>query len=541
MTLEIAILGSVEARVDGDPVGVPAGRQRALLALLAVRAPGRASAESAAEARGRMLRRRRRRAHYTVGSSRLRCSLIRRSVTPPVHAPGMSRLRTVHACADCGTEHPKWTGQCSGCGSWNSLVEEIHGDPANLYTTRGRSDADGRATALAGHRCAACSHSPSRRASPTRPACARGRARRRFGQRLLGGEPGGGRRGISKSTLLLQLLAWWPGRTLYVSAEESAQQVRLRAERLGAVQPDLWLAAETSLAGVVDRDGPHEPALVVVDSSQTIADPSLPSAAGSVTHGCEPPRSTWSVRPSAATSPSCSSATYKDGALAEATCPRGHIVRRRRRCSFEGDRHHALRLLRGVERRFGTTEGARSVRDDRPGSHRRAGHVKAAARRRARQPDRHRAGDGRAAVAGSSRSRRSPCRFRSPHRPAATRRVSTVVGWPCCWRCSSVAPAFVSPTRTSTHQSSEASGSTSPAPTFRWRWRWPSTRSRTSPLPGHVVVTRAKWVSAARSGRSRTSSAGLAEAVRMGFERAIVPRATPDVSGMQLEQCAHHR
>ena len=95
---------------------------------------------------------------------------------------------------------------------------------------------------------------------------------------LLGGEPG-----IGKSTLLLQLLAWWPGSTLYISAEESAQQVRLRAERLGAVRPDLWLAAETSLAGVVDAMDPAEPALVVVDSIQTIADPSLPSAAGSVT------------------------------------------------------------------------------------------------------------------------------------------------------------------------------------------------------------------------------------------------------------------
>ena len=88
---------------------------------------------------------------------------------------------------------------------------------------------------------------------------------------LLGGEPG-----IGKSTLLLQLLAWWPGTTLYVSAEESAQQVRLRAERLGAVRPDLWLAAETSLAGVVDAMDRAEPALVVVDSIQTIADPVTP-------------------------------------------------------------------------------------------------------------------------------------------------------------------------------------------------------------------------------------------------------------------------
>ena len=121
---------------------------------------------------------------------------------------------------------------------------------------------------------------------------------------LLGGEPG-----IGKSTLLLQLLAWWPGSTLYISAEESAQQVRLRAERLGAVRPDLWLAAETSLGGVVAAMDRADPALVVVDSIQTIADPSLTSAAGLGDAGAGPARSTSSARPSAATSPSCSSAT----------------------------------------------------------------------------------------------------------------------------------------------------------------------------------------------------------------------------------------
>src|SRR5690606_3563377 len=87
---------------------------------------------------------------------------------------------------------------------------------------------------------------------------------------LLGGEPG-----VGKSTLLLQLVARWPSRALYVTAEESAQQVRLRASRLGAVRDDLWLAAETALPHVITSIESLQPGIVVVDSVQTVHDPSL--------------------------------------------------------------------------------------------------------------------------------------------------------------------------------------------------------------------------------------------------------------------------
>ncbi|MFM7492988.1 MAG: ATPase domain-containing protein, partial [Acidimicrobiaceae bacterium] len=100
---------------------------------------------------------------------------------------------------------------------------------------------------------------------------------------LLGGEPG-----IGKSTLLLQLLASWSGKTLYVTAEESAQQVRLRAERLGAIKPNLWLVAEMSLTNIVNAIDQVKPELVIIDSIQAIADPQLNSAPGSVSQvrGC---------------------------------------------------------------------------------------------------------------------------------------------------------------------------------------------------------------------------------------------------------------
>ena len=154
---------------------------------------------------------------------------------------------------------------------------------------------------------------------------------------LLGGEPG-----IGKSTLLLQLAATWPTRTLYVSGEESAQQVRLRAERLGAIGPHLWLLAETSLPHIVASLDTAQPHLVIIDSIQSVADPDLGSAPGSVVQvrGCTH-RLVAEAKRRGIPMVLVGHVT-KDGALAG---PRvlEHIVDTV--LSFEGDRHHALRLL----------------------------------------------------------------------------------------------------------------------------------------------------------------------------------------------------
>jgi len=164
---------------------------------------------------------------------------------------------------------------------------------------------------------------------------------------LLGGEPG-----IGKSTLLLQLLASWPERTLYVSAEESAQQVRLRAERLGTVDPHLWLLAETSLPRIIAALDEVRPTLVVVDSIQTVADPELGSAPGSIVQvrGCAA-RLVQEAKARNIPMVLVGHVT-KDGNLAG---PRTleHLVDVV--LSFEGDRHHSLRLLRAVKNRYGPT------------------------------------------------------------------------------------------------------------------------------------------------------------------------------------------
>lgn len=275
----------------------------------------------------------------------------------------MARLHLVYNCSDCGASHPKWTGKCTACGAWNSLVEDV--EPAAHVA----SLAAGLALVPAAT-ARRIGDVDIEHGAPVPTGV--GELDRVLGGglvpgsvTLLGGEPG-----IGKSTLLLQTLACRTGRTLYVSAEESAQQVRLRAERLHAVRDDLWLLSETVLPHIISALNELSPELVIIDSIQTLVDPQLGSAPGSVVQ----------VR-------SCAHALVgeaktrnipiilvghvtKDGGLAG---PRvlEHVVDTV--LQFEGERHHALRLLRASKHRFGPTtelglfemveEGLRGVPD----------------------------------------------------------------------------------------------------------------------------------------------------------------------------------
>jgi len=254
-----------------------------------------------------------------------------------------SKLKTLFACSECGAQSPKWAGRCTECGDWNTLVEEVAGS--------GAVDA----VRLA----------PTNRSSPSRIGEIRTDTARPISTgideldtvlggglvdgsvTLLGGEPG-----IGKSTLLLQLLAARDDTTLYVSAEESATQVRLRAERLGAIRPDLWLHAETSLPHVLQAIDETRPELVVIDSIQTMVDPELTSAPGSVgqVRGCAHRLVNEAKERNIAIV--LVGHVTKDGNLAG---PRvlEHVVDTV--LQFEGDRHHALRLLRAAKHRFGPT------------------------------------------------------------------------------------------------------------------------------------------------------------------------------------------
>ena len=254
-----------------------------------------------------------------------------------------SKVRTLYSCTECGAQSPRWAGRCTGCGDWNTLVEEVVGGPTATVVPLAPTNRQG----------------PSRigevRTASARPISTGideldtvlGGGLVAGSVTLLGGAPG-----IGKSTLLLQLLAARRDTTLYVSAEESATQVRLRAERLDAIRPDLWLHAETSLPHVIRAIDDTSPELVVSDSIQTMVDPDITSAPGAVgqVRGCAHRLVNEAKERNIAIV--LVGHVTKDGNLAG---PRvlEHVVDTV--LQFEGDRHHALRLLRAVKHRFGPT------------------------------------------------------------------------------------------------------------------------------------------------------------------------------------------
>jgi DNA repair protein RadA/Sms len=262
----------------------------------------------------------------------------------------MVKTTARHRCLECDATSPRWAGRCPGCGAWNTLVEE-----ASLAPLAAAVDGLGLgATPLPLGTVDAAEAA----AVPTGIA--------EFDRVLAGGlVPGsvtllGGEPGIGKSTLVLQALvarAAAGDRVLLISAEESAHQVRLRAERLGPVPAQLLILATTDLSTAVRAVVETEPRLVVVDSIQALtadeaafAEGRLPGAHGSVARVRACAEQLTRVAKTHQVAVVLVGHVTKDGALAG---PRAleHMVDTV--LSFEGDRHHALRLLTAVKHRFG--------------------------------------------------------------------------------------------------------------------------------------------------------------------------------------------
>ena len=186
----------------------------------------------------------------------------------------MPKARTVFVCQSCGGQHPKWLGRCAECGTWNSLVEE---------PSTGTVTTSGSGSSVAPLRLADVPVDAAEARSTTGIA----ELDRVLGGGLVAGSVTliGGDPGIGKSTLLLQLadrLARAGQRVLYVSGEESARQIRLRAERIGVTGDSVWLLAETSLDRAIEAAISHAPHALIVDSVQTLRSETLESSAGSV-------------------------------------------------------------------------------------------------------------------------------------------------------------------------------------------------------------------------------------------------------------------
>jgi DNA repair protein RadA/Sms len=287
----------------------------------------------------------------------------------------MPRTRVLYSCQQCGAESAKWLGRCPDCGAWNSYVEGVRAAPLRpsaVNEARSRASATGAV--------------PERLADVSLAELARIPAGLQEFDRVLGGGivPGslvliGGDPGIGKSTLLLQVaanVAATGRRVLYVSGEESARQVRLRAERLGAGAPagadradrtdrpesaggavqglpeHLYVLAETSLDAVLAQVDALQPHLLIVDSVQTVYLSELPSSPGNVTQLRECALRLMGLAKSRNLPVFLVGHVTKEGNIAG---PRSleHIVD----CVLylEGERFYTYRLLRAEKNRFGST------------------------------------------------------------------------------------------------------------------------------------------------------------------------------------------
>lgn len=253
--------------------------------------------------------------------------------------------RATYVCSECGWTTAKWVGRCGECQAWGTV------------DVQGASRASGRTAPAA-------AVTPARPISQVTVEDAQS-VRSGIGEldRVLGGGvvPGGvllmaGEPGVGKSTLLLELAAQWARagrRVLYVSGEESAAQVRLRAERTGAVHDELYLAAETDLGALLTHVEQVQPSLLVVDSVQTIASTDVDGVPGGVTQVREVAAAVIGRAKSAGIATLLVGHVTKDGTVAG---PRvlEHLVDVV--LQFEGDRTSRLRLLRATKNRFGPVD-----------------------------------------------------------------------------------------------------------------------------------------------------------------------------------------
>src|SRR2546421_3670890 len=254
---------------------------------------------------------------------------------------------TIFVCQECGSQSPKWVGKCDDCGKWNTMVEERPQDAASAAVTTG-------------HRYALASATSAQLYADIK---LENHSRLSTGidefDRVLGGGvvPGslvllGGERGIGKSTLLLQAAAHMArsGPVLYSSGEESEHQIKSRGERLAVGNAPLYLLAETCLERILEEIARVRPALVIVDSIQTIFSLKFQSAPGSIGQVREAATQLLFAAKGQNVPVFLVGHVTKDGSLAGPKALE-HVVDTV--LYFEGERHHSHRVIRAVKNRFG--------------------------------------------------------------------------------------------------------------------------------------------------------------------------------------------
>lgn len=255
------------------------------------------------------------------------------------------KLKTVYVCSNCGYDSPKWLGKCPGCGEWNTFVEE------KIRTGGSKSGSKGRLGPA---------HKPVRLSEikpleEPRIKMPSEELNRVLGGGLVAGSLTliGGDPGIGKSTLLLQnILSIRGKRILYVSGEESATQLKLRADRLGKISDNTFILCETSMENIMSEIENIQPQLVVIDSIQTVASETIESSSGTVSQVRECASTLLKYAKQNGVPVILVGHINKEGAIAGPKVLE-HIVDTV--LQFEGDRKYLYRLLRAIKNRFGST------------------------------------------------------------------------------------------------------------------------------------------------------------------------------------------
>ena len=256
----------------------------------------------------------------------------------------MAKLKKVYFCTDCGYETPKWLGKCPACGAWNTIAE---------HTVAKESSSPARVVSVP--RAEACKVQDIAENQTRRIDTGNKELNRVLGGGivpgsliLLGGEPG-----IGKSTLSLQLALTDNNlRTLYVSGEESAEQIKMRAKRLGINNMECTVFTETLLENIIAEIESLRPDMVIIDSIQTMSTDLVESSAGSVTQIRECTAALLKVAKMLGISIFIIGHITKEGTIAGPKILE-HIVDVV--LQFEGDSNNNYRILRGIKNRFGAT------------------------------------------------------------------------------------------------------------------------------------------------------------------------------------------
>ncbi len=270
----------------------------------------------------------------------------------------MAKSKSIYVCSVCGADSPKWLGKCPACGEWNSYVEEIVSTKAtyNKFDNFGDNSKKIRPTLI----------NEIKTSEEIRMDMGDSEFNRVLGggivagsMVLIGGEPG-----IGKSTLILQTILRLKGvKTLYVSGEESARQLKMRAERIGCNDSECYIVCDTSLEAIFTHIKNVEPQLIIIDSIQTISTDTLESSAGSVAQVRECAAAILKYAKESNTPVIVIGHINKEGSIAGPKVLE-HIVDAV--LQFEGDRHYMYRILRSIKNRFGNTSelGIYEMRQD---------------------------------------------------------------------------------------------------------------------------------------------------------------------------------